>query len=189
MADPLARLDPFAARIAVLPSEGDVILAGRPGLGIATVMARAPLTPIGGLALLDGPSVVFGGDLTIVGTGPATWLAVREAAPPGWIGSLERELGASAAIADQSSAYAVLRLSGEGARRLLARGAFLDFHPDGFRAGSAAVTLIAHMGAIVWQRDDAPTYEVAVFRSYAGSFWHWIETAAAGFGARLARIG
>lgn len=189
MADLLPRIDAFTARVAALPAAGDVVVSDRLGLGIVTVMARAPLAAIGGLALPAGPEAVIAGDRTIVGTGPGSWLLLRDSAPGGWIDALESELGDAASIADQSSAYAVLRLSGPGARRLLARGAFLDFHPDAFQPGSAAVTLIAHMGAIVWQRDDAPTYEIAVFRSYAASFWHWIESAASGFQARLARAG
>ena len=189
MADPLPRVDPFSVRVRALPSEGSVLLAARPGLGIATVLAHRPLRQIGGLTLPDGPAAVIVGGTTIVSTGPGAWLVLREGASAGWIDSLESEFGDHAAIADQSSAYAVLRLSGDGARRLLARGAFIDFHPDSFRAGSAAVTLIAHMGAVIWQRDDAPTYEMAVFRSYASTFWHWIETAASGYGARLGRAG
>lgn len=186
MADLLSRAGAFTSRVAALPTDGDVILSDRLGLGIATVTARGALSAIGGLGLPLGPAAAFAGGTTIIATGPATWLMLREEAPAGWAGSLERELGGAASVVDQSCAYAVLRLGGAGARRLLARGAFLDFHPDTFRAGSAAVTLIAHMEAIVWQRDDAPTYEVAVFRSYAGSFWHWIERAASGFHARLA---
>ncbi|RYE86794.1 MAG: hypothetical protein EOP19_05950, partial [Hyphomicrobiales bacterium] len=30
--------------------------------------------------------------------------------------------------------------------------------------------------------DAAPTFDVAVTRSYAASFWHWLEASAAEFG-------
>lgn len=187
MADFLPRIDPFTVRVAALPAKGDVLIADRPLLGIATVMARGVPPAIDGLAWPGGPGAAISGGTTIVGTGPGAWLVLRDAAPPGWIDSLESELSGTASVADQSSAYAVLRLGGDGARRLIGRGAFVDFHADAFRAGSAAVTLIAHISATLWQCDDAPTYEVAIFRSNADSFWHWLESAASGFRAQLAR--
>jgi sarcosine oxidase subunit gamma len=189
-------VDPFAARVAALPTgAGDVAIADRPGLGMATVMARAGGDVAGRireafrLELPAGPRSASAGGLTMVGTGPSTWLAVQERASPDWADELAAALDGVASVADQSSGYAVLRVAGAGARRMMSRGPFLDFDPARFGAGDAAVTLIAHMGAIVWQVDDTPTYDIAVFRSYAGSFWHWIETAAEGFGGRLVRAG
>lgn len=196
MAEPpaLQRTGAFASLVAALPAGGgDLLIADRPGLGIATVMANAGggagsrLEAAFGVVLPAGPAAAFGDGITVVGTGPDVWLAVREAAPDGWIDQLTDALAGAASVADQSSGYALLRIGGPGARALLSRGAFIDFDPQAFRAGSAAVTLIAHMGTVIWQRDDAPTYELAVFRSYADSFWHWINSAAAGYGARLAR--
>jgi sarcosine oxidase gamma subunit len=62
--------------------------------------------------------------------------------------------------------------------RILARA--LDLHPDVF-TGNVAVTVIAHIGAIV--RQCAPErFAIAVFRSYAGSFRHWLNASAAEFG-------
>lgn len=34
----------------------------------------------------------------------------------------------------------------------------------------------------LWQVDQMPTYDIAVSRSFAGSFWHWLETSAATVG-------
>jgi heterotetrameric sarcosine oxidase gamma subunit len=95
---------------------------------------------------------------------------------------LAARLAGIASVSDQSSGYAVLRIGGSASRDLLSRGAFIDFHPARFGPGSAAVAVIAHIGVILWQIDDAPTYEVALFRSYAASFWHWIEATSAGMG-------
>jgi methylglutamate dehydrogenase subunit D len=39
--------------------------------------------------------------------------------------------------------------------------------------------VIAHIGVILWQLDDAPTFEVATFRSYAFSFRRWLDATAA----------
>ncbi len=38
------------------------------------------------------------------------------------------------------------------------------------------------MSAYLWQVDEAPTYEIAVPASFAGSFWHWLSDAAAEYG-------
>ena len=94
-----------------------------------------------------------------------------------------------ASVSDQSSTYAVLRISGPSARQILSRGAFIDFAPLVFGAGSAAVTVISHIGVIVWQVDDVPTFEVALFRSFAGSFWHWIQANCAALGIGIVRNG
>lgn len=197
MADlpPLSRQAAFSRPMGLLPQgDGDIVLTQRVQPSIATVMARSGATAtladrvrvLFDIALPDGPGACSAGRLTIIGTGPGTWLFVHDGGSPAWAEGLAEDIGGSGSVVDQSSAYALLQIGGRGARGLLGRGAFIDFHPAHFAAGSAAVTLIAHMGAVLWQRDDAPTYEIAVFRSYAESFWNWIETAAAGFGARLA---
>jgi methylglutamate dehydrogenase subunit D len=148
-------------------------IEARPQLGIAAVAARkgVDLARIGAAAG-EGPS--------LLGVGPGAWLAVEEDAQPDFADRLQQDLAGLASVSDQSSAYAVLRLSGPGARTVLQRGASIDFHSDVFRVGSVAVTVIAHIGVVIWQVDDAPTYDVFVFRSFAESFRHWLdETAAA----------
>ena len=92
---------------------------------------------------------------------------------------MQERLPGLAPVSDQSSSYVVTRLSGPDARRLLRRGLSIDLHPDAFVPGSAATSVIAHIGVIVWQVDDAPTYDLAVFRSLHASLRHWIEITAA----------
>jgi heterotetrameric sarcosine oxidase gamma subunit len=81
----------------------------------------------------------------------------------------------------------VLRIGGPRARAALAKGCPLDLHPRAFGPGDTAVTAIAHVGVQLWQLDDAPTYELAVPRSMAKSFWTWLSASAAEFG--LAVVG
>jgi sarcosine oxidase subunit gamma len=87
-----------------------------------------------------------------------------------------------ASVCDQSDGRCVIRISGPSARDVLAKGIPLDLHPRVFGPGQAAVTLAAHIGVHIWQIDDMPTYEIAVFRGFAGSFWHWLMESAAEFG-------
>lgn len=154
------------------------------GLGIATVMARKAITgdDIGrilGAPMPGGPCAVFSGSRTIVGTGPGAWLVFDDGAAPDFAETLQDGLAGLASVSDQSSSYSVQQLSGDGARTLLQRGAAIDFHPSVFGAGAAATTVIAHIGVILWQVDACPTFRVATFRSYAGSFRHWLDQAAA----------
>lgn len=185
----LPRRSAFAGHIATLPTgAGDVVIAERTGLGIATLMSRGVGAPMAiGIDLPQRPAVTLSHGSTAVATGAGTWLLVEDQAAPDWARNLATRIGATASLVDQSSGYAVLRLSGEGARALLSRGAFIDLHPDAFSPGSAAVTLIAHMGIILWQREASPTYEVALFRSLADSFWHWLVSATAGANLRIVR--
>ena len=165
-----------------------LVIEERAGGGLATVMARKGVDPsaIGaalGVAIVDGPSCSHGEGLTLLGTGPGTWLAQVERAPADWAAGLRGRLDALASVSDQSGGYVVFRLSGPGARDVLQRGASLDLHPASFVPGSVATTVIAHIGVIIRQIDEAPTYDVALFRSFAGSFHDWFDTTAKGLSA------
>ena len=154
------------------------------GRGIATVMARKGVSAeqVGkalGLELSAGPAAVIEGTMVALGTGPGTWLVMDEAAGYDFADRLQERLSGLASVSDQSSGYVIQRLSGLGARTVLQRGASIDFHPDVFQTGSVATTVIAHIGVTIWQVDDSPTFDVAVFRSLSSSFQHWLKEAAA----------
>nr|WP_249780180.1 sarcosine oxidase subunit gamma family protein [Bradyrhizobium sp. dw_411] len=142
-----------------------------------------------GIVLPSGPQRVSNGVEAFIGVGPGVWLAVFEKAGPQRASKLAASLAGLASVADQTSAYAVLRITGEAAREVLSRGAFIDFDPSVFGPGSAAVTTISHIGVSIWRIDDAPTFEVALFRSYADSFWHWLTTTCTALGVGLVRHG
>ena len=158
----------------------------RSGFGLATVMARRGIdrAAIGGalgFAIADGPVRSSGAALTLLGTGPGVWLALADDAPPDWAASLRSRLETLASLSDQSSAYVVHRIAGAGARTLLQRGAAIDFHPSSFAPGAVVATVIAHIGVVIWQVDERPAYDVAVARSFAGSFRHWLDAALGAF--------
>ncbi|WP_374409951.1 sarcosine oxidase subunit gamma [Novosphingobium colocasiae] len=151
--------------------------------GIVTVMARKGVAPstLGaalGLSPPDGPGAAFAGSRTVIATGPGTWLVLDDHAGADFAGRLAETLAGIAAVSDQSGSYLVHALSGPAARALLQRGLAIDLHPDAFGPGSAAISQIAHIGVVLWQVDDAPTYRIAVWRSYAESFRHWLEVTA-----------
>lgn len=183
----------FAAPNLVAGAPG-VTVVERTGLGLATVTARKGqgeklaglVRDAYGIDLVDGPKVSGGAGAAFIGTGPGIWLAVKE--DDGWrfARELAAALGEAAAVSDQSSGYGVLRVGGPRIRPTLAKGVPIDLHPSAFQPGDAAVTLASHVGIVLWQVDAAPTYDIAVFRSLSGSFWHWLSASAAEFGMAVA---
>jgi methylglutamate dehydrogenase subunit D len=122
---------------------------------MATVMSRgddaalaARIYDVFGLALPSGPRRISNGIEAFIGVGPGVWLAVFERAGPLRASKLAASLAGLASVADQTSAYAVLRITGDVAREVLSRGAFIDFDPSVFGLGSAAVTTISHIGVV-----------------------------------------
>ena len=194
MADPLI-LRPVGAFEAVLgPSPEAIEAAGvfarpLPNLRFATVLARKGRMPalaervqaLYGLEPPRSPRRVAAGETAFVATGPGVWLAVNEAADPFWPEKLASELEGLASVADQSDGYAAIRLEGPAVLDMLAKGVFLDLHLSTFPVGSAAGVSIAHIGIILWRR-EAEVFELLCFRSYAQSFWHWIQESAAEYG-------
>jgi sarcosine oxidase subunit gamma len=85
-----------------------------------------------------------------------------------------------ASLSDHSDGYAVFEIWGPAARAALAKGVPVDLHPESF-TDDVAVTVIAHIDAIVW-RASQDQFAIAVFRSYAESFWYWLTASAAEFG-------
>lgn len=169
------------------------------GLGLATVIVRrGQLSALTdrvrerfGIVLPHGPYRRAVGSLAFAGTGPEAWLAMRDT-PDGFTELLTSEIGAMAAVADQSDGYAMLRVSGPKVRSALEKIFPLDLHPSAFKPGDVASTVASHMGATIWRLDDAdgaPVFDIAVFRSLAGSFWHAFSYSAAEFGLAIAARG
>ena len=162
----------------------DLRIERREGFGLASIMARKGIDAgrIGaalGLVAPTSPARTVGSDgSSLIGVGEGSWLAYADDVPVFWADELRRRLNGLASVSDQSSAYVLLRLQGEDARSLLQRGMPIDLHADVFGPDSAATTVISHIGAIVWQLDHRPTYDVATFRSFADSFRHWLDQAA-----------
>lgn len=130
------------------------------------------------------PVVSAGDAVSVLWAGPGRWVIVSDAEQSGEA-LLERLAGVAeqkASLLDQSDGLALLRLSGPNVRDALAKGLPIDLHPRAFSTGDTAITAIAHVTAQIWQTSDAPVFELAVARSFAASFWNWLEHAAAEYG-------
>ena len=62
-------------------------------------------------------------------------------------------------------------------RGLLAKGCPLDLDQRVFAPGQCAQTRIAKTGALIWQIDDKPTFDIVVRRSFASYLWRWLDDA------------
>jgi heterotetrameric sarcosine oxidase gamma subunit len=175
--------------------DAGVIVGEARGAGLAAVTARKgqrgaldiAARSAFGIDLPDQPRRVEEGDTAFVWCGPDQWLACRHPAPAeGMEAMLAPTFGGLAAIVDQSHGRTLLRIAGPRAREALAKGIAIDLHPRAFMSGYAALTTVAHIGVHLWQIDDCPTYEFAVPRGFAPSFWHWLEASASEFGLEYA---
>jgi methylglutamate dehydrogenase subunit D len=171
--------------------EPSLVITELTGLGLATVACRkgqaaalsAAVRKAYGLDLPASSRVAQGAAVRFIGYGPGQWLAVSEAlANEALASELAAKLQGLASVSDQSGGRTVLRVSGNRARDVLAKGLPLDLDPRAFPLGSAATSAISHIGVQLWQADDTRSYDIAIFRSLSESFWRWLTASAAEFG-------
>ena len=129
------------------------------------------------LNLADAPQHSHAGDVAALGLGPGRWMFLGASAQ-----ALAPAFAGLASLSDHGDGYAVFEISGPEARRALAKGVKLDL--EMFGESDAAVTTIAHIGAIIW-KSGPERFVIAVFRSFAASFWHWLHASAAEFGLEV----
>jgi len=166
-----------------------VTLRERANLGLATLEARKgqaaalaeKVQAAYGATLPKGPMTASGKGVRFIGIAPGQWFAISETLPNEALASdLVKKLQGLASVADHSSGRAVMRLEGPAVREVLAKGLAVDIDSRVFADGAAAVTNIGHMGVLVWR--DGEAFDLAVFRSFAGSFYGWLQASAAEFG-------
>jgi sarcosine oxidase subunit gamma len=79
-----------------------------------------------------------------------------------------------------------MRISGENAAAVLAKGCTLDLHPKTFHSGQCAQTGLAKASILIGKVDDVPTYDIFIRRSFAEYLALWLQHAGAGYGIRFA---
>ncbi len=113
-----------------------------------------------------------------VSVAPGQFLVQR--AGNGLFAAVSEVVGARGGVIDVTDAWALWRVGGREIRRILAGFLPIDLHPRAFVPGQAATTLGAHMTVRVRMIDAAPTYELAVSRSFSGSFLRTLALCGAG---------
>ncbi len=149
--------------------------------GKADALAEAIRTAYG-VDLPRRPGRAEGQGIAFVWAGPDQWLAIAERTNNRDLEvELKKTVPSLASIVDISDGRVVVRISGPRARDVLTKGVPVDLDPRAFKPGDAAITHASHIGVVLWQLDTAPTYELAMFRSYVDSFAHWLSDSAAEF--------
>jgi heterotetrameric sarcosine oxidase gamma subunit len=190
---PVSALSGIAVPGRYVKDEGEpsVVITELTGLGLATVACRkgrpsalgAAVRKAYGVDLPASSRVAQGAAVSFIGYGPGQWLAVSEAlSNEALAGDLAAKLQGLASVSDQSGGRTVLRIGGNRARDVLAKGLPIDLDPRAFPLGSAATSAISHIGVQLWQADDTRSYDLAIFRSLSESFWRWLTASAAEFG-------
>jgi methylglutamate dehydrogenase subunit D len=190
--------DPRAFPLVAQPAFCDMKAVPAPSPGVrvrliqplmVSVLARREKTPAliekaktaFGLDLADAPARASAKDIVVLGLGPGRWLFLDAS-----LETLAADFAGLASLSDHGDGYAVFEIWGPNMCAALAKGAPLDL--DLFQQSDAAVTSIAHIGAIIW-KSCPERFAVAVFRSYAPSFWHWLHASAAEFGLMVEETG
>lgn len=165
---------------------GKLVLRGDPDdkkflAGVTKALGMAP--PV-------TPNTTAGDQETLmVWTAPNEWLVVTEpGAEAGVSEALSRALSdIHHAVTDTSDQSTIIRLSGNDARTVMAKGCALDLHPRVFKTGCAAQSHLAQALVCFWQTDDAPSYDIVVRASFAPYLWAWLTDAGLEFGVRVER--
>ena len=120
------------------------------------------------------------GDARWIPVGPREWLVLSttDARDPDGAGSF---LDGLPRVFDLSHARMVVRLSGEHARDVLAKGCPLDL--TALMPGRGASTVLGPFSVVI--NCDTTGYEVVFNRTYARSGWEWLAHAALEFGLEV----
>jgi sarcosine oxidase subunit gamma len=185
----LAPRSAFAGLLApVGPTPAGVVVRERVGLGLAAVEPRrgraaeliARVEASYGLSPPRSLRRAAAGGIAFLGVGPDRWLAVSESGAD-FVGELERALDGVASVIAQTDGLAVLRIAGPRVRDTFAKGLSIDLHPRAFARDDVASSILAHIAVTIWRTDES-SYDVALPRSFASDFWHWLAESAAEFG-------
>lgn len=122
------------------------------------------------------PDTFFDGEHRTYWLGPDEWLiGTAGGAAPALAGRLEDALGGlHAAVNDVSGGNVAIALHGPAARDILAAGCTLDLHPKVFTPGTCAQTGLAKAGVLLALRDESPTFEIIVRRSFSDYLARWL---------------
>jgi sarcosine oxidase subunit gamma len=194
MADTLTRRSPlqgFASRFAKLPASATV--AEEPFIAMidlwvdrSSPAGAAAAAVLGVDELPATPSTVTTGtDTTVIWFGPEEWLVTSRDRSAEALESQLRDAVTEhgGAAVDVSAQRTTLRLRGDRARDVLAKGCSLDLHPRVFATGSAAQTMLGQAAAVLIPLSDEGTdYRILVRSSFAGYLAEWLIDAAEEFG-------
>ena len=143
-----------------------------PGQEKAVAKALKPL----GLSFPPVNRFTEKGDARIVWTGRDQAFLIGTACP---------DMGAAAAVTDQSGGWVTLSLDGPEAAEALMRYVPLDLRLAAFPVGTSVRTPFYHMSMVLMRVSDQG-FQMLLFRSMARTAWHEVEVALRTLAARAA---
>lgn len=133
-----------------------------------------------GFEIPDKPNSTVVGELaSALWLGPDEWLIITSPHDQFKIEeSLRRNLVSSgASIVDLTESRAVIKISGNKVRDVLAKGCPLDLHPRMFMPGVCKQSVIAKASIILHNIEVDEAFEIYVGSSYAKYLWSWLHDA------------
>lgn len=135
------------------------------------------VTAIAGVALPAPRRIERAGDRALAWMAPDELLLLAPyAATPGLAAALSARFGDRFALAETvSDARALFRLTGEGAREVIAKGAPVDLARGAFGPGDLRRSHLGQVAVAFWQSARTPeTFELVCFRSVAAYVFDWL---------------
>lgn len=166
--------------VRVLSDVGHLNLRGDPHHSKFKKATQAVL----GQSLPVDANTISDGEHRVFWLGPDEWLITTAAGGVATLlARLEKALADQhAAINDISGGNVALRLAGENARDLFAKGCTLDFHPDAFQVGTCAQSGLAKANVLFGLIDERPTFDIIVRRSFSDYLLQWLTHAGSDYG-------
>ncbi|AZO59237.1 sarcosine oxidase subunit gamma [Mesorhizobium sp. M1A.F.Ca.IN.022.07.1.1] len=142
-----------------------------------------------GVAAPETPKAADTADATLIWSGPDQFLVLSRGGGQR-METLARVFAGLASLSDQSHARALISVSGDKARTMLAKLSSIDLHPEIFPVGTAAATSIDHTSVTLWRgknrQDGQAVFNLLVFATFAESLWHTMLDSAAEYGVTVA---
>ena len=194
MADSLTRRSPlegFASRFVKLPDSAGVqeepfvamvdlwVDPAGPGAAAAAAVLGVDALPTVASTTATAP------DTTVIWFGPAEWLVTSTALEPEELESRLRDavVEHGGAAVDVSAQRTTVRLRGEHARDVLAKGCSVDLHPSVFGPGAAVQTMLGQAAVVLMPLSvDGSDYRILVRSSFARYLAEWLIDGAEEFG-------
>ena len=194
MADSLTRRSPlegFASRFAKLPDSAGVqeepfvamvdlwVDPAGPGAAAAAAVLGVDALPTTASTTATTPEV------TVIWFGPDEWLVTSTALEPEDLESrlCDAVVEHGGAAVDVSAQRTTVRLRGEHARDVLAKGCSVDLHPTVFGPGAAVQTMLGQAAVVLMPlSDNGSDYRILVRSSFARYLAEWLIDGAEEFG-------
>jgi len=194
VADSLTRRSPlegFASRFAQLPNSAGVqeepfvamvdlwVDPAGPGAAAAAAALGVDALPTVASTTATAP------DVTVIWFGPDERLVTSTTLEPEALESLLRDavVEHGGAAVDVSAQRTTVRLRGEHARDVLAKGCSVDLHPSVFGPGAAVQTMLGQAAVVLMPLSvDGSDYRILVRSSFARYLAEWLVDGAEEFG-------